>query len=84
MVLEFSQVSIQKMNDTDSELQSFTATKALQATNQASGSNHEKAAKFGKRSPHDLHHLGIAAQDRLQGQVPDSRAATGQRQSSEQ
>jgi hypothetical protein len=84
MVLEFSQVSIQKMNDTDSELQSVTATKALQATNQASGSNHEKAAKFGKRSPHDLHHLGIAAQDRLQGQVRDSRAATGQRQSSEQ
>ncbi len=35
MVLEFSQVSIQKVNDTDSELQSVTATKALQATNQA-------------------------------------------------
>ena len=87
MVLEFNQVSSPKVNDTKSELQAATTTSALQATNQASGADHEPhkaSTKPGKKSPQELHQLGIAAQDRLQGQVRDNRPFPNPRQSSDQ
>lgn len=87
MVMEFNQVSCPKVADTEHEPKSTETTQALQATNQASGPNHDSGkptTKHGKKSPHDLHHLRAAAQDRLQGQVQDGRAAQGHHQSSYQ